>query len=157
MLTNEQINTLSEKYLDTVYRVAVSYTKNPTDAEDVTQNVFLALIRSRPNFENDDHARFWLIRVAINESKKIFRSPWQKAVSFEAYAQNLAFENPSHSDLFYTVMGLPVKYRMPLYLFYYEEYSTEEIASILKIPKGTVCIRLKRGRDLLEKCITEDV
>ena len=58
--------------------------------------------------------------------------------------------------MFYAVMDLPVKYRMPIYLYYYEAYSTEEIAAILKIPKGTVCTNLKRGRDMLRKTLEED-
>lgn len=151
MLTNEQIAQLSEKYIDTVYRVAMNYTKDPADAEDVTQNVFLALLRNRPAFENDDHAKFWLIRVTVNECKKHFRSPWRSVLPLEVYAASLPFAEPAHSDLYFAVMDLPVKYRMPLFLYYYEEYSTEEIAKILKIPKGTVCTNLKRGRELLKK------
>ncbi len=157
MLTNEQITNLSEKYIDTVYRVALNYTRNPADAEDVTQNVFMALLRSRPAFESDDHARFWLIRVTVNECKKLFRSLWRGMAALEDYAQSLPFAQPAHSDLFLGVMALPTKYRMPIYLHYYEEYSTEEIASILKMPKGTVCTNLKRGRELLKKQLEDEV
>ena len=53
-------------------------------------------------------------------------------------------------------MALPRKYRMPIYLYYYEEYSTQEIAELLKIPKGTVCTNLKRGRELLKLSLEED-
>ena len=52
-------------------------------------------------------------------------------------------------------MDLPKKYRIPIYLHYYEEYSTQEIAQILKIPKNTVCTHLKRGRELLKKQLQE--
>ncbi len=156
MLTNEQITLLTEKYIDTVYRVALGYTKHPADAEDVTQNVFLALLRNRPKLESEDHARFWLIRVTVNECRKLFRSPWRSVAALEDYAGSLPFAEPGHSELFFAVMALPTKYRMPLYLYYYEEYSTEEIASLLKIPKGTVCTNLKRGRELLKKQLEDE-
>ncbi len=151
MLTNEQIALLAQKYIDMVYRVALNYTKSPSDAEDITQNVFLSLLRSQPELESDDHAKFWLLRVTVNECKKFFRAPWRRAMPLEKYVASLPFAQPAHSDLFFAVMALPVKYRMPLYLYYYEEYTTEEIAKILKIPKGTVCTNLKRGRELLKK------
>ncbi len=157
MLTNEQITALSETYIDTVYRVALGYTKNPGDAEDITQNVFLALLRARPDFESQDHAKFWLIRVTVNECKKFFRSPWRKVASIEEYAQTIPFEEKRHSELFLGVMALPVKYRMPIYLHYYEGYSAQEIASILKMPKGTVCTNLSRGRDLLKTLLEEEL
>ncbi len=156
MLTNEQISALTEKYIDTVYRVALGYTKSPEDAEDVTQNVFLALLGNRPDFEGDDHARFWLIRVTVNACKKLFRSPWRNSLSLEEYAQSIPFVEERHSDLFLAVMALPTKYRMPIYLHYYEGYSTEEIATLLKTPKGTVCTNLSRGRDLLKTYLEEE-
>ncbi len=156
MLTNEQIATLSEMYIDTVYRVALGYTKNPGDAEDITQNVFLSLLRARPALESQEHAKFWLIRVTMNECRKFFRSPWRKVTSIEEYAQTVPFEEKRHSDLFLAVMALPVKYRMPIYLHYYEGYSTEEIGEILKTPKGTVCTNLSRGRNLLKTLLEEE-
>ncbi len=156
MLTNEQIAALSEKYIDTVFRVALNYTKSPADAEDITQNVFLALLRFRPELESENHARFWLIRVTVNECKKHFRAPWRRAVPLEEYAQSIPFEQPHHSDLFLAVMSLPTKYRMPIFLHYYEGYSTEEIATLLKMPKGTVCTNISRGREVLKKFLEEE-
>ncbi len=156
MLENEQIALYTEKYIDTVYRVALNYMKNPTDAEDVTQDVFLALIRSRPSFENEDHARFWLIQVTVNACKKHFRSPWRKVLPLEEYVKALPFEAIGHSDLFLAVMSLPLKYRLPLYLYYYEDYTTLEIAGLLKIPKGTVCTNLNRGREKLKELLLEE-
>lgn len=155
MLTNEQFTCYAERYIDTVYRVAFNYLKSATDADDVTQNVFFKLLKEKKPFENDGHVRNWLIRVTINECKNIVRSRWWKTESFEDYAATLAFEDPSHSDLFYAVMDLPKKYRLPIYLYYYEEYSTQEIAQILKLPKNTVCTHLKRGRELLRKALQE--
>lgn len=155
MLTNEQFTRLAQRYIDTVYRVAFNYIRSAADADDVTQNVFLKLLQERKPFANDDHVKNWLIRVAINECKNLVRSKWWKAESFEDYAATLTFDTPAHSDLFYAVMELPKKYRLPIYLHYYEEYSTQEIAEILKMPKATVCTQLKRGRELLKESLLE--
>lgn len=136
--------------------MALNYLKDPADAEDVTQNVFEKLLRQRTPFESMEHVRNWLIRVAVNECKHILRAPWHKQESIEDYARTLAFENQGRSELFLAVMALPKKYRLPIYLHYYEGYSTKEIGEILKMPKNTVCTNLKRGRALLKTKLEVD-
>ncbi len=149
MMTNEQFTDCVRRYLDTVFRVALNYLKSPSDAEDVTQNVFEKLLKAKKPFESDSHIKNWLIRVTINECKNLVRSRWWHVQSFEEYAAELTFDTSAHSELFYAVMALPKKYRLPIYLHYYEEYSTQEIAQLLKLPKNTVCTQLRRGRELL--------
>lgn len=153
--TNEQFTCFVEAYIDTVFRVALNYLKNPAEAEDVTQNVFEKLLRCAKPFQNEDHVRNWLIRVSINECKHILRSPWRSHENLEDYARTLEFENSGRSELFMAVMALPRKYRMVIYLHYYEGYSTQEISEMLKITKNTVCSQLKRGRDLLKTHLQE--
>lgn len=155
MLTNEQFTRYAEAYIDTVFRVAFNYIKSAADAEDITQNVFLKLLKEEKSFESDEHVKRWLIRVTINECKNLVQARWWRQESYEDYAATLQFDNPAHSDLFYAVMALPKKYRLPIYLHYYEEYSTQEIAEILKVSKNTVCTQLKRGRELLRKSLQE--
>ncbi len=155
MLTNEQFTGLARKYIDTVFRVALNCLRSPSDADDVTQNVFLKLLKETKDFESEDHVKHWLIRVTINECRSLIRSPWRKTESLEDYEGKLTFEQSVHSDLFYAVMDLPKRYRLPIYLHYYEGYTTEEIGRILKLPRSTVCSQLKRGRELLKKTLTE--
>ncbi len=157
MLTNEQFTDCVRRHLDTVFRVAFNYLRSAADAEDVSQNVFLKLLKEKKPFESDSHIKNWLIRVTINECKNLVRSKWWKTESFEDYAATLTFDAPAHSDLFYAVMALPKKYRLPIYLHYYEGYSTSEVAEILKQPKNTVCTQLRRGRELLRKSLQEEV
>ena len=154
-MTNEQFTRLARMYLDTVFRVAYNYIKSAADAEDVTQNVFLKLLKEEREFGGDEHVKNWLIRVTVNECKNLVRSRWWKRESIEDYAAGLTFEDPVQSDLFYAVMALPKKYRLAIYLHYYEGYSTAEIGGILHIPKNTVCSNLKRGRELLRKTLEE--
>ncbi|MBQ8579687.1 MAG: RNA polymerase sigma factor [Oscillospiraceae bacterium] len=156
MLSQERFTTLVHKYINTVYRVALHYTKSPSDAEDIVQNTFLKLYQEPKEFASEVHIRNWLIRVAVNEGKKLLLSPWRSHVPYEDYAASLPFPSPEHGQVFDAVMALPQKYRMPIYLHYYEGYSTQEIAGILRIPHATVRTHLSRGRQLLRQQLQED-
>lgn len=155
MRDKTQFSYLAEKYLDTVYRVAFSYIRSAADAEDVTQNVFLKLLKSDTQFESDEHAKYWLIRVAVNECKNVIRSKWWHQPSYEEYAESLKFDNREQSDLFYSVMELPKKYRIPIYLHYYEGYTLQEIGTIMQLSPNTVGSQLRRGCALLRKSYVE--
>lgn len=156
MLTNEQFTACARRYLDTVFRVALNYLKSASDADDVTQEVFIKLLKERKDFGSEAHIRNWLIRVTINECKNLTRKRWWRQENIDDYVNSIAFEDPRHSELFDSVMALPKHYRVPIYLYYYEEYTTQEIADLLGIPKNTVCTQLKRGRELLKNSITEE-
>lgn len=155
MFTDEQFTYLAKKYIDTVFRVTLNYLKSCTDADDVTQNVFLKLWKEKKPFDSEEHIRYWLVRVTINECKSILRSPWHRAENFDDYARTLSFPSPEHSELFCAVMELPRKYRLPIYLYYYEGYSTEEVGTMLSIPRATVATQLRRGRELLKTFLQE--
>ena len=72
------------------------------------------------------------------------------------YANTLGFEEESYLDLFRAVMNLDKKYRVPILLFYYEGYSTAEIAAILGIPEKTVSTRLFRAKARLKDYLKEE-
>ena len=156
MLTEEQFSHLAKKYMDTVFRLAFNYTKSQTEADDVTQEVLIKLYRTDKEFESEKHIKHWIIRVTINECKKAFLSPWKRIEPIEDYASTLSFSSPGHSELFYAVMDLPKKYRVPIFLHYYEDYSCEEISSFLRIANATVRTRLWRGREMLKTKIKEE-
>ena len=145
-MPKEEFTRFAEKYMDTIYRVAYSWTKNSDYANDVTQDVLIQLYKTTKEFESDAHLKNWLIRVTVNQCKMIFRSPWHKVEDIGKYADSLGFEDESHLDLFQAVMNLDKKYRVPILLFYYEGYSTAEIASVLNIPEKTVSTRLFRAK-----------
>lgn len=156
MITNEQYTCLVKKYIDTVFRIALNYTRSVQDAEDIVQDVFLALLQEKKPFETEEHIRNWLIRVTLNACRKWHWSPWRKHISLEEYAAASPSVTETDRGILESVMALPRKYRIPIYLYYYEEYSTPEIADILRIPKGTVCTYLSRGREILKLQLQED-
>ena len=154
-MTDPQFTELTTKYIDTVYRLALTRMKNVPEAEDITQTVFLKLYREPKPFASESHVKHWLIRVTINECNKVFRNPFRAAENIADYANTLRFETAEQSDLFDAVMALSEKYRLPIFLYYYEEYSTAEISKLLKLPVPTVITRLRRGREQLKQHLQE--
>lgn len=150
-MSEETYGEIVKKYADTVYRVALSYSKSVQDAEDVAQSVFLKLLTKKRNFADEEHIRRWLIRVTVNECRNIWNSFWRRNVdTVEILPEEVQTEKDSHSQVYEEVMALPEKYRIVIYLYYYEEYSTKEIADILHAKEATIRTRLARGRKLLK-------
>lgn len=142
-----------ERHRDMVFRLAYTYLRDPADADDVTQDVFVKLLRSGKRFEGDEHLRYWLVRVTINECKSLFRKPWRRVEDIEAYAETLQAPSEQHRDLLVRVMRLPEKYRVPMVLHYYIGHSTDEVARAIKVPAATVRTRLARGRARLKSML----
>ncbi len=154
MLAEEQYTRAVKANMDTVYRVAVNYLRDPTTAEDVCQETFLRLFRCKTPFSGEEHIRSWLIHVCLNECKRSVSSPWRRAESMEEIPEQ-AFPDTREDDTLQLVMSLPRKYRMVLYLHYYEGYSTAEIAKLLHILPSTVRSQLTRGREKLKQLLLE--
>ena len=99
-----------ERYKDNIFAIGFNYFKNSIDADDVVQETFLKLARSGKEFESEAHLRNWLIRVAVNECKRVSLSSWvKKKVSLEEYAGQMDFATKEESRLFEAVMDLPKK------------------------------------------------
>ncbi len=144
-----------EKFKNTVYSVVFNYVRNAEDAADLQQDVFVKLLSSDVEYESEEHIKAWLIRVSINLCKNHLRS--QSHLSDAPLSEEiLAEEKEESNDLFAMVLTLPEKYRIPLHLFYYEEYSVRQIATAMELPEATVKIRLKRGREKLGKSLRKE-
>ena len=151
------IQELFEKYQDNLYIIAFNVCKNAEDAKDVVQDTFIQYYSCKKEFDNEQHLRAWLIRVAINKAKNVNHSFWRKnKMPLEDYMETLAFMSPESEELFGTVMNLPEKYRIVIHLFYYEDYTIHEIADILKLSESNVKVRLSRGRTLLREKLQEE-
>ena len=139
----------------TVAKVAYTYTKNVPDAEDIAQEVFIALMNSDKNFESNEHLKAWLIRVTVNKCKNHLKSTW---ISKRSALPDFVADNPVSDDneLLFTLLSLDEKYKIPLHLYYYEGYSIKEIADILGKKPATVGSQLDRGRALLKSMLGGD-
>ena len=156
-MTDETFAQAARTYGDTVYRVAYHALGNPSDAEDVMQTVLLRLYECKKNFESEEHMKHWLLRVAVNESRKVLRSFWRRAsVPLEEWRDTAAPEDPARAEVLEAVMALEPKYRLAVYLYYYEGLSVAEAAAVLRANVSTVQTWLLRARARLRKELTEE-
>lgn len=146
---------IANRFIDTVYRLALSRTKSHEYAEDVTQDVFVKLMQNKKQFESEEHLKAWLLRVTINLTKDLLTSAWMKKT--EALDDNIKAHEEEKSDLYYALLKLPKKYRTVIHLHYYEGYRVDEIAHIIKSTSGTVKSQLHRGREMLKNLLNEEV
>lgn len=145
---------LARQFAPAIYRLAYARTGSRTDAEDVMQEVFLRLVKHRPAFDSEAHARAWLLKVASNCANDLFRLPWRKRE--EPLEEDVsAPEEPGEGSVTQAVLSLPAKYRIPIHLYYYEGYSVAEIADITGKREGTVKSHLSRARALLRDKLKE--
>lgn len=143
-------------YRDNIFAIGLNYFGDPSDADDIVQETFYKLSRNSSDFESEEHIRNWLIRVAVNECKRISLSFWRKKRRpLEEYVEAVAFDSHDESELFSEVMKLKPKYRQVIHLFYYEGYSTGEISELLKISQSAVTTRLARARNQLKEHLQE--
>lgn len=155
-MQKEEYEKAVSKYAEDIYRVAFSMIQSKEDAEDILQNVFMKLLMHQKKFDGSDHLRRWLIRVAVNECNSLWTSSWRKRVELKDISEwDMAGNASSHNlseykELYAAMHTLPPKLRIVIHLFYYEEYSTREIASLLHILEATVRTRLSRARKLLK-------
>jgi RNA polymerase sigma-70 factor (ECF subfamily) len=138
-------------YRDDIYRLAICYTKSREDAEDVCQTVFLKLMEQK-SFQPGKEKQ-WLLRVTANECKNLLRSHWWKTTV--PMDETVSVEPPEVNETLQAVLSLEPKYRVVIYLHYYEMLSTEEIGKLLHITRSAVTTRLSRARALLKPKLEE--
>lgn len=144
-----------EKYCDTVFHTAFACVKHVAEAEDITSEVFIKYFTCSKEFDNEEHEKAWLIRVTINRCRDLFRSfGFKNRVSIEEYQPYCIIQD--ETDVLEAVMKLPKKYRIPIHLFYFEGYTTEEIGMITKTSSPTIRKRLSRARVMLKKSLGEE-
>lgn len=151
--TNKEIIEIYNRHADTVYYVCYSFMKNKPEAEDMMQETFLRLISTGKTFENERHEKAWLIVTASNLCKNALKKLWRRDESIEdnpALAEQVANSN---NEVLEAILALPRDYKTPVYMYYYEGYSTQEIASYLGCPHATVRTRLARARRLLRSML----
>lgn len=146
---------LVSMYAGIIYRIAYSRLQNTHDAEDITQEVLLKYIRAGKTFRDEDHRRMWIIRVTVNAVRTLAGSAWRRHTTLLDEAENLPGPQQEPCGIGEAVGRLPEKYRVPIHLFYYENMSIRQIASVLGCAEGTVKSLLSRGRNKLRVLLEE--
>ena len=151
---------LYEKYAKDVLRVSYFYLGDRHQAEDVTQDVFVRLLTNAPDLE-EGKEKPWLLKVALNRCRDIWRAAWVKRVVLGSPAMELTpapdrmDENLEKQELLASIRRLPADFRDVILLHYYQGYGIAEIAQMLNVPEGTISSRLSRGRKKLEEILKE--
>lgn len=128
-------------------------------AEDALQEAFLKAFQSHDRFKGDSSEKTWLTRIALNCCHDLRRKAWWKRIDLDVELDRI----PDTSDPFSKaddtvtreVLRLPPKYREPILLFYFQDFSTQEVAGILGISQATALTRLRRARLRLKDALKE--
>ena len=145
--TAPELEEVMGRYETMVFRLAYSYTRSRSDAQDLCQEVFLRYYCRRPIFTSEEHRRAWLLRVTVNRCKSHLSSWWvRRTVPLD---ERISLPEPEYLELDEALRRLPEKDRLVIHLFYYEDCSTREIAKLTHSTEGAVRTRLTRARQQL--------
>ena len=155
-------------YQNDVYRLALSILDNPDEAEDGTQETFLAVLRALDSFREDAAFKTWLFSITINvcrsrlrRGKKHMRLQQILQSLFhlhskDEYPESTTVQNEADAELWCAICQLDEKHRIPVILRYYHDLPVADIAAMLDIPPGTVHSRLNHAREKLRTLFKEE-
>lgn len=166
MLTEKEMNELMDLYSGYLLQLSYLYVKDWATAEDIVQESFIKYFRHHEQFKGEASLRTYLGKITIHNCHDYLRS-WKK--KSQVFSQLLLGKAPSNeltiekqilqaldeTELTKQVLQLPLKYRESIILFYYEELTTAEIASLLQVSENTIKTSLKRAREMLKKRLKE--
>jgi RNA polymerase sigma-70 factor, ECF subfamily len=157
----EAIEVIMIEYGDSIKRLVYTYIKDYSLTEDFTQEIFLTVYLKLDTFAGRSSLKTWVYTIAINKCKDYLRS-WHfrkmnvsnsilDFIGTSKGPENEVIAQADRSELISELLKLPVKYREVMILFYYKEFSLQEISTVLNISEGSVKVRLHRGREGLKK------
>jgi RNA polymerase sigma-70 factor (ECF subfamily) len=162
---NDEITRLMGMYGSDVLRIAYLYLRDLQRAEDAFQEVFVKVYKNYDRFQGRSSEKTWIMKITINLCNDMLRSPWiKKVVPFlrsvpkQQTVDDVAYTiiaTEQQKQLFVAVMGLDAVFKDVIILYYYEQFSTQEVANLLGIAEGTVRSRLHRAREQLKQTIAE--
>ncbi len=155
-ISEKQFDYVYNEYAKELFNIAYGYTRNRDDSIDIMQNAYVVLLESNKKFESNEHIKYFLIRVTINESLDLLKSTnKKKVIKNNDYVINF----PEHKkeelpyDLSEIVNTLPEKYKTIIILHYYDDMKIKDISNVLKISEPAVKKRLERARNLIKEII----
>ena len=155
-MDEKEVRRVVETYSDMILRISYNYLQHTFDAEDICQTVLLKFISCDLSFDTNEHEKAWMIRTTINACHDLRKNAYsRKTVGLDAVTGKESPKAPD-SDLLEEIKKLPVNYRMSIYLYYYEGYTSKEISEMLKKPCSTIRNHLCEARNLLKERLGDD-
>ena len=155
--TDRDIEALYMRHHLMLYRVCYSFLKNRADTEDAVSETFIRLIRKQPAFESEKHETAWLVMTAENICRSMLKHWWRRQKEdIDDFFDLSVPDNAKAKRVLEAVLALPPKYKTVVYMYYYEGYSTNEIAEMLKRKPSTVRNDLHDARVLLKERSGDD-
>ena len=154
-MTKEALGELILSSERQLYATAKTILSDDQDCADAIQKSIVKAFSKIDTLKKDRYAKTWLMRILINECYNIARRINVNEPLDEGYAENMKQpkENRDYSELYRAVNELKEELRIPVILYYMEEFNIREIAEILEISEGAVQKRLVRSRKTLKKKI----
>ncbi len=158
-MTREELGQLILSSERQLYATAKTILKDDQDCADAIQESIVKAFSKVHTLKEKRYAKTWLMRILINECYNIVRQKGVNDHLDEAYAENLVQteEDRDYSELYKAVNELKEELRVPVVLYYMEEFSVKEIAQILEVSEGAVQKRLARARGKLKKSLSLEV
>jgi len=148
-------------YGQDLLQLVYTYVKDKALAQDLTQEIFMKCYEAYPTYKGKSTLKTWMWRIAINHCKDYLKSWYNQniQVAVDAGINVLASSNveqqviqqDEQERLAKTVMQLPIMYREVIYLFYFEDYTSKEIAAVLSTNENTVKTRLRKAKQFLKE------
>ena len=154
-MTKEAFIRQVEEARDALYRVACAYLRQEADRNDAVQEALLKAWKNLPRLREEAYFRTWLIRILIRECVNVQRGQ-HRTRPVEKVPEKPMEDAEKDASLRDAILALPDKLRIVIVLHYMEEYPVEDMARILRVPKGTVCSRLSRAREQMKEYLKEE-
>ena len=151
---NKDLELTIKQYGNLIYRTSFIMLRNAHDAEDVMQETFYKYMLNEKPFNDEEHKKAWLLNVSQNKCRNILKyKKIHPYMSFEDVEETLLGEHPSNKEDIEEILkisNLSYEYKSVVMLYYFEDYSSEEVAEILNISPSAVRKRLQRAREKLK-------
>lgn len=146
---------LYDRQINRVYRLALLLLGSVADAEDVAQTVFLKIWEKNPKFRDADHETAWVLTTTRNQCRDLQKSFYRKhrTAIEDAPEKSVSLVSDVDNEIWQALQSLPEKYRIVLYLYYYEGYPVKELSVLLGRRESTLQTQLATGRKLLKESL----
>lgn len=160
---------LISRYQNKVYSTAYSYTRDYEEARDLAQEIFIKIYNNLTGFQYKSQFSTYLYRVAVNRCIDWARKKKLNAVSavfyhddenvdiydfiadYESNPEEILLKQENSNFIRQEINKLPEIYSTVMIMYYFQDFSPQEIADILKVPRKTIDTRLFRARNLIKK------